>query len=143
MEAVRSGVVVYPMRLLPGAEIKSSLIEFVKENRLEAAFVVTCCGSLTKATLRFATCENGEHTVRTLQQCFEIVSLVGTVCRDGAHLHATLGTSDGTTVSGHVVGDLVVQTTAEIVLGVAEGARFNRVFDPSTKFSELVVTQKS
>lgn len=46
---------VYPMRLCPGVEIKSSLLEFVTSNQLNAAFVLSCCGSVRKATLRFAT----------------------------------------------------------------------------------------
>ena len=45
---------VHPLRLGPGAELKSSLMSYVKENRLEAAFILTCCGSLTRATLRLA-----------------------------------------------------------------------------------------
>nr|CAD7455744.1 unnamed protein product [Timema tahoe] len=55
--------------------------------------------------------------VRSLNTCFEITSLVGTICSDGAHLHITLGDPDGNTVSGHLVGDAVVETTAEVVLG--------------------------
>ena len=56
---------VYPMRLKPGQEIKQCLQDFVIENNLNAAFVLTCCGSVTKATLRFAAKENKEpSTVR-------------------------------------------------------------------------------
>lgn len=53
--ATASNLKVYPMRLLPGVEIKSSLIEFVKKNKLKAAFVMSCCGSVQSAKLRFAT----------------------------------------------------------------------------------------
>ena len=35
------------------------------------------------------------------------------------HLHIVLGRSDGTTVSGHVVGDCEIFTTAEIVIGMS------------------------
>ena len=51
---------VYPMRLRPGQEIKKCLEDFVSEKGLNAAFVLTCCGSVTKATLRFAANENNE-----------------------------------------------------------------------------------
>ena len=48
------------MRLKPGKEIKKCLEDFVLENELKAAFVLTCCGSVTKATLRFAANKNNE-----------------------------------------------------------------------------------
>ena len=51
---------VYPMRLKPGQEIKQCLEDFVAENGLKAAFILTCCGSVTKATLRFAANKNNE-----------------------------------------------------------------------------------
>ena len=51
---------VYPMRLRPGQEIKQCLEEFVRDHGLNAAFVMTCCGSVTKATLRFAANKNNE-----------------------------------------------------------------------------------
>ena len=51
---ISSSVKCYPIRLTPGQEIKSSLIGFVKETKLKSAFVMTCVGSVTKATLRFA-----------------------------------------------------------------------------------------
>jgi predicted DNA-binding protein with PD1-like motif len=76
-----------------------------------------------------------------LDKCFEITSLVGTICKDGAHLHVTLGDSDGNTVAGHVFGDLVVQTTAEVILGEVCGMQFRREFDKATGYSELVISK--
>ena len=52
--AWKSGLTCYALRLKPGEELYSSLLTFKKENNLQAAFVMTCCGSLTKATLRLA-----------------------------------------------------------------------------------------
>jgi predicted DNA-binding protein with PD1-like motif len=54
---------VYPMRLCPGVEIKSSILEFVTSNQLNAAFILSCCGSIRKATLRFATSADQTHQV--------------------------------------------------------------------------------
>ena len=140
---------VYPMRLRPGQEIKQCLEEFVRDHGLNAAFVLTCCGSVTKATLRFAANKNNEtnrvrHVFRfywqrdvivlewwvklkllftdwnsylqieTLDEHFEICSLVGTITNDGSqlssHLHTTLSRNDGSTVGGHVVSDMIVFT---------------------------------
>ena len=51
----------YPMRLRPGQEIKQCLQDFVIKQNLKAAFVLTCCGSLTQVTLRFAAKSNSEE----------------------------------------------------------------------------------
>jgi predicted DNA-binding protein with PD1-like motif len=58
-----NSIKVYPMRLQPGTEIKSSLVEFVTSRQLNAAFILTCCGSVRKATLRFATNADQTHQV--------------------------------------------------------------------------------
>jgi hypothetical protein len=59
--ALESSLKVFPIRLRPGTELKSSLIKFVAENELKSAFVMTCVGSVTKATLRFAEKEDGSQ----------------------------------------------------------------------------------
>ena len=45
---------VYVIRLLPGDNLQEKLVEFVKEKRLQNAFIVTCVGSLTSAKIRLA-----------------------------------------------------------------------------------------
>ena len=50
----KSGLTCYTLRLKPGEELYSSLLKYKKENNLQAPFIMTCCGSLTKATLRLA-----------------------------------------------------------------------------------------
>ena len=64
--ACPGGLEVHPLRLGPGAELKSSLMSYVEENRLKAPFILTCCGSLTRATLRLAshTPADGNNKVR-------------------------------------------------------------------------------
>merc|ERR1719427_1094537 len=101
-----SGLTVHPIRLNPGVELKSTLMKYVKDNGLVAPFIMTCCGSLTKATLRLAshTPADGDNKIVTYDEHFEICSLVGTLSGDGGHLHIVLGKDDGSTISGHVVG---------------------------------------
>jgi predicted DNA-binding protein with PD1-like motif len=73
------------------------------------------------------------------------VSLVGTLSKSGGHhLHASLSDKDGKCFGGHVM-EMVVFTTAEIVLGVTETKMFDRVFDKDTGFDELevITTAKS
>jgi len=50
----KSALMCYALRLKPGEELYSSLLKYKKENNLQAPFIMTCCGSLTKATLRLA-----------------------------------------------------------------------------------------
>jgi len=139
-----SNLIVHPLRLEPGSELKSSLMNYVQENNLRAPFVMTCCGSLTKATLRFAshTPADGNNKIKTFDEHFEICSLVGTLSGSAGHLHIVLGRSDGTTVSGHVVGDCEIFTTAEIVIGECVDATFTRPHDERTGFDELQVERR-
>ena len=73
---------------------------------------------------------------------FEICSLVGTLSGEAGHLHIVLGKSDGTTLSGHVVGDCEIFTTAEVVIGDCQQAVFTRPHDQQTGFDELRVSRK-
>ena len=68
----------------------------------------------------------------------EIVSLVGTLSA-GGHLHASLSDRNGKVVGGHVLGNMIVFTTAEVVIGDCEAIYFTREMDPKTGFKELIV----
>merc|ERR1712083_551841 len=115
-------------------EGNTALMKYVKDNKLVAPFIMTCCGSLTKATIRFAshTPADGNNKVQTFDEHFEICSLVGTLSGEGGHLHIVLGRADGTTLSGHAVGVMVVFTTAEVVIGECREAVFTRPHDDLT-----------
>ena len=47
---------------------------------------------------------------------FEIVSLSGSICRDGLHLHMSMSDCEGNVLGGHL-RYATVFTTAEILLG--------------------------
>ena len=42
----------------------------------------------------------------------------------------------------HFLGDMIIHTTAEIVIGNCIGFKFQRCFDESTGFDELEITDK-
>ncbi|XP_070578399.1 bifunctional protein GlmU-like [Ptychodera flava] len=141
--AMPSPMVCYAIRLGPGEEIHSTLMKFVKDNDLDAAFVMTCVGSITKGTIRLANADrNHQNEIISLNERFEIVSLVGSLS-DGGHLHICLSDKDGKCVGGHVVGGLEVFTTAEIVIGQLSSVVFKRQFDDRTGFDELVVKPRN
>uniref|UniRef100_A0A4W5MML9 PPC domain-containing protein n=1 Tax=Hucho hucho TaxID=62062 RepID=A0A4W5MML9_9TELE len=77
-----------------------------------------------------------------LDERFEIVSLVGTLNKE-AHLHFCLANKEGKTVGRHVLGDLEVFTTAELVIGEASDLLFDRQLDHFTGFPELVIQPRS
>ncbi|KAB5539996.1 hypothetical protein PHYPO_G00095820 [Pangasianodon hypophthalmus] len=137
-----SSLSVFALRLGPGQELLSSLQAFVEEKQLKAPFIITCVGSVTKATLRLAnaTADNTNQVIR-VQERFEIVSLVGTLNPE-AHLHICLADKEGRTIGGHVLGDLEVFTTAEVILGEATDLYFTREMDSRTGFPELVIQKR-
>jgi len=114
-----SNLIVHPLRLEPGSELKSSLMKFASH-----------------------TPADGNNKIKTFDEHFEICSLVGTLSGSAGHLHIVLGRSDGTTVSGHVVGDCEIFTTAEIVIGECVDATFTRPHDERTGFDELQVERR-
>ncbi|KAJ8270958.1 hypothetical protein GJAV_G00121190 [Gymnothorax javanicus] len=136
-----SALAVHALRVGPGEELLGSLTAFVEERKMKAPFIITCVGSVTKATIRLANA-TAEHSEELhLRGTFEIVSLVGTLNRE-PHLHVCLADRDGRTVGGHVMGDLEVFTTAEVVVGEAADLEFGREMDHRTGFPELVVNPR-
>ena len=129
-----------------------ALIAKVQAENMRAACMVTCVGSLRKATLRMANASKAPdggnasgsgNEVVTRSERFEIVSLVGTFAEDGrCHLHASLSDANGQLWGGHVVGGMEVFTTAEVVLAECSGLAFTREHDAQTGYDELVVHER-
>jgi hypothetical protein len=94
---------------------------------------------LKAATLRLANADRDRpNEIKTYDQRFEIVSVVGTISCEGAHIHLGLADATGAGVGGHLISATVF-TTAEIVLGEVPGLAFERRFDDATGFKELSV----
>ena len=74
----KSGLTCYALRLKPGEELFSSLLKCKRENNLQAPFILTCCGSLTKATLRLAgfSTENPNNVRNTKKYAIMFLSLL-------------------------------------------------------------------
>lgn len=125
----------HAFRLKPGFDLRESLEQWINENGIEAAAIVTCVGSLSTATLRMA----NDKTTTTLQGPFEIVSLLGTLSINGSHCHMAIADSTGRVVGGHVAYGCKIYTTAEIVITVLTEAVFLRLADAETGCRELVV----
>ncbi|WP_297082245.1 PPC domain-containing DNA-binding protein [Thermoleptolyngbya sp. C42_A2020_037] len=123
------------LRLSPQQDLKTELDALAIAQNLEAACILTCVGSLTRAVLRLA----GQSESTTYDGRFEIVSLVGLLSRHGSHYHMAIADDTGRTLGGHVLAGCQVYTTAEIVIGILPHTRFGRELDPATGYRELSI----
>jgi predicted DNA-binding protein with PD1-like motif len=130
---------VHAFRLTPGTDLKAELARFTEQEALRAGFILSCVGSLSRARLRMPGGQDQDETFLALDEPMEIVSLVGTLCPDGLHIHISLSRRDGACVGGHLVTGCIVNTTAEVVIGEAQEVEFGRLADPATGYAELSV----
>jgi predicted DNA-binding protein with PD1-like motif len=133
-----AGVKVFALRLKPGQDLRKEIENFAKRKDIKAGFIVTTVGSLEKTALRLA--NQNESTF--FDGKFEIVSLVGTISPDGVHLHLSVSDNTGRTIGGHLVEGCRIYTTAEIIIGEAEGLLFTRETDKLTGYKELRIRSK-
>lgn len=124
-----------PLRLHPGDDLRCALEQAFAASGQQAAFVVAGIGSLSAARLRLA----GAAHATALVGDMEIVTLSGTLSRDGAHLHASVADASGRVWGGHVSVGCVVRTTAEVLVASLPGWSFSRAVDSTTGYAELVV----
>ncbi len=128
----------FALRLKPHQDVKQELLRFAQANKLEAAAIVTCVGSLEKINLRFANQESGFSQAGF----FEIVSLTGTLSASACHLHISVSDGQGNTTGGHMLDENLVYTTAELVLVELTDLSFDRTADSTYGYQELSVRKR-
>lgn len=128
-------------RLMPGKDLKQSIVAFAKEKDIAAGAIVSAVGSLRHATIRMAGAQPDKQDVRELDGPFEIVSLIGTVSINGEHLHVSISDTGGKVIGGHLKDGSITETTVELVIAVETRLEFTRDVDPTTGFLELSVTE--
>lgn len=122
-----------PLRLHPGDDLREALLGPLTAHGHDAAFVLSGIGSLAPAQLRLA----GAAEAMAITGDTEILTLSGTLGSGGAHLHASLSDASGRVIGGHVLSGCRVRTTAEVLLAVLPGHRFERRIDAVTGYAEL------
>jgi predicted DNA-binding protein with PD1-like motif len=127
-----------PIRLVPGQDLRRALEAAIREQGWDAAFVVSGIGSLGPASLRLAGQDRGTEVLGPS----EIISLAGSISRNGAHLHAALADASGRVIGGHVNEGCTVRTTAEILVVGLPQWEFTRATDPATGDAELMVRHR-
>ena len=137
-EPFSSNLTAYCFRLRPGQDLKKELLQYCRTQQLQAACILSCVGSLTKAFLRLS----GGTIVAEFDGPFEIVSLSGTLSAEGIHVHISISDFAGKVFGGHLMDGCTVYTTAEVVLGENVGLRFTREMDEETGYKELEITKR-
>jgi hypothetical protein len=128
-------ITTYALRLKPGDDLRESIEGLVKKKNIQAGWIVTCLGSLTSYTIRFAYQEEGSQG----SGHFEIIVLTGTLSVHGCHLHICVSDNEGKMTGGHLLAGCKIFTTAEIVLQASNEYVFTREKDGSTDWKELQV----
>ena len=113
--------ITHVFRLKPGQDLRKEIESFVQKENIEAGWIFTCVGSLTKTNLRFANQSDDAGS----KGHFEIVSLTGFISTIVSHLHMSVSDSLGRTIGGHLLTGNLVYTTAEIVIGESKSLVFS------------------
>jgi predicted DNA-binding protein with PD1-like motif len=127
-------------RLMPGTDLKAELARLTERHALRAGCILSCVGSLSSARLRMPGAVGGAEVFESFAEPMEIVSLTGTLCQDGLHVHIGLSRPDGGCIGGHLASGCIVNTTAELVIGELVDVEFNRLPDPATGYDELMIS---
>ena len=132
-------ITIHSFRLKPGEDLKQCIQQLADEQQIQAGWIGTCVGSLTKYNIRFA----NASTADSGNGYFKIVSLTGAVSSNGSHLHIALADAAGKTIGGHLCEGYIVYTTAEIVILSTSKFIFKREVDGSTPSMELQIKPNS
>ena len=106
---IKSQIECYVFRLHPGQDLYKEIEEYVKRNKIEAGFIMTCVGSLKEINIRLANAK--EFLIK--KENFEITSLVGCIsCNNRIHLHISISDNKGNCFGGHLCdkGNIIYTT---------------------------------
>lgn len=128
----------HAIRLKENDDLKKSIKEYSKEHNIEAGCVLSGVGCVKHAHIRLA------KAVSFLDEDkdYEIVSITGTISKDGLHIHISLSDEEGNTVGGHLSDGTIINTTCELVILELPNYTFTREFDSNTGYDELVINKK-
>lgn len=124
-----------PLRLHPGDDLRQSLESWIAHEREGSAWIVSGIGSLTVAQLRLA----GRTELSVFDRDLEILTLQGSLCRSGSHIHVTVADAYGAVLGGHLCEGSLVRTTAEVLVARLPEWQLQRAVDPTTGYRELVI----
>ncbi len=125
----------HAIRLKPGQDLKAEIENIIFQKNIKSGIIMTCIGSLNCAKIRLA----DENIIKEYKEKFEIISLAGTLSKNGSHLHISLANDKGFCIGGHLMDGCNIYTTAEIVICELEEFVFKREYCEDTGFKELKI----
>ena len=127
----------HAFRLTKGQDLKQRIVDYCKQNHIQAGYVACLVGCVDELNIRLA----GGTTFFHDQNDYEIVSVTGTLSKDGVHIHASFSDIHGKTIGGHLSDGCIVNTTAEVILCEIEDSIFSREFDETTGYKEIIMSK--
>lgn len=128
----------HAFRLTRGNDLKKEIIAYCQTKNIEAGVIICAVGCIQHLHIRLAEAKNYIDK----KECFEIVSITGTVSKDDVHIHISVSDNSGKTIGGHLKDGTLVDTTCEVVIYELKDYIFDRAPDSITGYDELVVKQK-
>lgn len=122
------------LRLIENQDLKKEIENYSIKNNISGV-ILSSVGCLKKLTIRLA---DGK-TILEKEEQFEIVSITGTLSKNGVHIHISVSDAKGNTTGGHLKEGCIVNTTIEVVLLEVKNLNFKREYDDSTGYEELVI----
>ncbi|MDD2409819.1 MAG: DNA-binding protein [Bacilli bacterium] len=122
------------LRLKENQDLKKEIENYSIKNNISGV-ILSSVGCLKKLTVRLA---DGKTILEKNEQ-FEIVSITGTLSKNGVHIHFSVSDNKGNTFGGHLKEGCIINTTVEVVLLEIKNLKFKREYDNSTGYEELVI----
>lgn len=125
-------------RLTRGNDIKKEIIAYCQKMNIEAGVIISAVGCIQHLHIRLA--EAKDYIDK--EECYEIVSITGTVSKDDVHIHISVSDNTGKTIGGHLKDGTIVDTTCEVAIYELKDCVFSREPDSITGYDELVIKRK-
>ena len=125
----------YIFRLHRGDDLKNSILEFCRMNNINSGIMACAVGCCSKVRFRLAGAESFYEDERD----YEIVSIMGTISKDGVHIHISFGDDTGKVVGGHLSDGCIINTTCEVSIIKSDKYKLSREYDEETCYKELVI----
>ncbi len=122
-------------RLHRGDDLKKSIVSYCKENNISSGVVTCCVGCCSSIRFRCAGAEDFYED----DEDYEVVSITGTISKDGVHIHISFADINGNVVGGHLSEGCIVNTTCEVGIMEVTNYKLSREYDEETCYKELVV----
>ena len=125
----------YIFRLHRGDDLKQSILEFCRMNNINSGIIACAVGCCSKVKFRLA----GAESFYEDEKDYEIVSIMGTISKDGVHIHISFADDTGKVVGGHLTEGCIINTTCEVSIIKSDKYRLSREYDEETCYKELVI----